>query len=716
MSKSDVNFTIGADGSAFAGTLKTLAKDTQRALSSIGQMFFGIQGIVAGLKTGFGSLSGKAAEVENVAASLGVLLRNQTEADSLTSSLQRLATNGVIGFNELHRAARPLSNVFSSGDDIAKYVSIFADIAAGSKVPIDTMARMVSRLGDMGKAEFTELANNGVPVFEMLSRVTGHSADALRKMSAEGKITKEQLLAAFELMTQKGERFYKMNATLSNTTAGSWATLKASVDECLAEFGKPINDALRPMLQDLSSWLQENKGELTSAAGTLMQVLQTAGSAVTVVLTPLRVLYELSSSSLGSLGGALVTLSAGMAGFAVMTGRAWGGMHVGPITYRRVVEGSMAGVSRAGTVAAAALRTSFSVAWGAVTTVTRVACGVIKAALISTGIGALVWLIGEGVAAVYSLVTAQDGVNDALEAENKLRETAEAAASRMAEVEAARAEDATRTAEALQKQADLTAQMADTAESHFRAQHKRDINALKDEETKRQRMMGLYGFSSRAQVDEALRETYLKPDKSAEDVKRYKELLELQSFLTESVRKEKQAARKAEAEAKEARQKAAADYQRRREEQEIKKWEEGATLAEKRAYYFGTGSVQLTPGEVSVAQVRADMDALAAQDALANAPQIARMEQWLEKVDALQKAETDEAKKQEQDALERQRRFTSARVELVQGSLASVGGGGASIRIGDKQYEEARRHTELLKDIREALSGPQSKKLLAVLA
>lgn len=70
MAKEDVTFTIGADGRAMAGELGKIAAKTKDALADIVQMFFGLQGVAAGLKTVFGGISGKAAEVENVAASL----------------------------------------------------------------------------------------------------------------------------------------------------------------------------------------------------------------------------------------------------------------------------------------------------------------------------------------------------------------------------------------------------------------------------------------------------------------------------------------------------------------------------------------------------------------------------------------------------------------------------------------------------------------------
>ena len=113
MSKPDVNFTIGADGSAFAGALGKL----QEPLNKIGQAFMGLQGIAAGLRTAFSAAMVPIqafGAVENVQTSMEVLLGNKDAAESLTRSLQSMATNGVVSFEALHRAARPLTNVFRS--------------------------------------------------------------------------------------------------------------------------------------------------------------------------------------------------------------------------------------------------------------------------------------------------------------------------------------------------------------------------------------------------------------------------------------------------------------------------------------------------------------------------------------------------------------------------------------------------------------------------
>lgn len=205
-----------------------------------------------------------AVEIENVSASLGVLMHNSYAADEVTAALQRMATNGVISFEQLHQAARPLTNIFTAPADISKWVGVFADIAAGSKVPAERLANMVARMQDMGKVEFTELANAGIPIFEALGDITGHTREELIKLGAEGKISTEQLLAAFESLTAEGGPFHQMNTTLSNTTGGSFDTLAASWQEVMAEVGKGLNTILRPALQLMSTILQECKGFFVS--------------------------------------------------------------------------------------------------------------------------------------------------------------------------------------------------------------------------------------------------------------------------------------------------------------------------------------------------------------------------------------------------------------------------------------------------------------------
>jgi hypothetical protein len=64
-------------------------------------------------------------------------------------------------------------------------------------------------------------------------------------------------------------------------------------------------------------------------------------------------------------------------------------------------------------------------------------------------------------------------------------------------------------------------------------------------------------------------------------------------------------------------------------------------------------------------------------------------------------------------AAELRSKLQSARTEVIQGNLASVGGGGVSYRIGGGQLAEAKKHSKLLKEIRDELAGKNDVAVLA---
>ena len=100
--------------------------------------------------------------LEDVSKQLGVMMGSSADGSALAASLQRLATNGVVGMQELQSAAAALIGSFDDPGQIAQWVARFADISAGSKIS-------ATRLDDMGKAEFTELANAGIPIYQTLA-------------------------------------------------------------------------------------------------------------------------------------------------------------------------------------------------------------------------------------------------------------------------------------------------------------------------------------------------------------------------------------------------------------------------------------------------------------------------------------------------------------------------------------------------------------------
>ncbi|MBQ8900660.1 MAG: hypothetical protein IJY72_06880, partial [Akkermansia sp.] len=279
---------------------------------------------------------------------------------------------------------------------------------------------MVERFRDMGKAEFTELANAGVTIFEALARAPGKSKEEVIKLqSVVGGITFDQLLAALQSLTVEGGKYHQMNATLSNTTQGSFDTLKASIEACAAVLGKPINDTLRPILQELSGQLQELRPEMEEIAGAFGKFLSGAAKMATPLISALGHIAGLFTSTerVVSYAAAALLVYAAHANRAAAATMNFGTMIASATTRLKALRlgsifsgwgGIINGAKRTWAGFTGFMATSWKSVCISLAVTFKAAMVAVKAALISTGIGALIWAIGEGISAIYQYFAGVD--------------------------------------------------------------------------------------------------------------------------------------------------------------------------------------------------------------------------------------------------------------------------------------------------------------------
>lgn len=753
----DASLKIGADTTVFSTKMQELVGISQRTLEKIGGAWLGFKGITAGLQSVgavFASFTAPAAELENVATSMGLLMGNAAEAERLAKGLQMLAVNGVRSFDELHKAARPLAQIYTSADAIREMVGRMADLAAASKVPADRIAGMMARLNDMGKAEFTELANANIPIFEALAEVTGKTVGEVTRLQSQmGGITVEDLANAIRLLTDETGRFHAVNATMSNTTQGSWDTLKASVEACMAELGKPINDAVRPLLQDLSGWLQKHQGALERMGKNLAPGLQAVAQMV------------------GGLAKGLVALGGSTTGAVI----AW--TLLGHVIGRGAVKAGTAAVGAFGKLQASLVTFRASCVttgglWaamcGGMAAAMKAACIKIKAQLISTGIGILIWGLAEAAAWAYEkfqdaeegsegLAEAAEGTAAALQSEAKAaREAAEAAAAQTKEEEAR--------AQALKDTEKRVESIAQMERERRKAARAAEIDAMKTPQAKLRALYSDAGYMpsqhNKAQVEaDMARIRGFEEFTTDADVARYKEL----AGLLDSIAKVEKEAAAAAAEHAKVEKEARANYAARKLEYTRHKDDErreGLSIGGQERELQRVGSELGVSGKLSPESIRTRLDELAAAGAKTNEKEIAALERLLaawdklaekkeayakqqvrdrqelratameaagdtrgaaklrqemaiaERVEALQNAGASKRAALQQatmeaqaaQAMEMQQRLNAARVDFVQGHLAEQGGGGVSRRISDGQLAEAKLQSKLLKEVKGYLS------------
>ena len=157
MAKADAVFTIGADASAFSREAKKVEGQTHDFLTRLGGKFFGLQAIALGVQKAFAGLSAPLhafGELENTQAQLAVMMDSKSAAESLTRSLQKLATNGVVSMQDLLAASRPLTHVMEGA-------AIFGELFNGAGGGFSSIRELVSSVIGALRPIATALAREG---------------------------------------------------------------------------------------------------------------------------------------------------------------------------------------------------------------------------------------------------------------------------------------------------------------------------------------------------------------------------------------------------------------------------------------------------------------------------------------------------------------------------------------------------------------------------
>ncbi|MBR5886843.1 MAG: hypothetical protein IKZ07_01410 [Akkermansia sp.] len=92
MPKADANIRVGADATAFSKAIDGLEKGITEKLEKIGNVFMGALGLKAAAQNiagAFSAFTAPAAELENVATSLRVVMGNAEAAERLMGNLRR---------------------------------------------------------------------------------------------------------------------------------------------------------------------------------------------------------------------------------------------------------------------------------------------------------------------------------------------------------------------------------------------------------------------------------------------------------------------------------------------------------------------------------------------------------------------------------------------------------------------------------------------------
>lgn len=318
------------------------ARAMERAKSSMEQarkMSMGLLGAVGAAAGTFGvaALRGiqLAGQMEQTKIAFTTLLGSAKAADDFVRQLWDFAARTPFEFEGIANAARQLLAFGFQAKEILPLATAVGDAISalgGGAVEIDRVIRALGQMRAKGKVsaeEMMQLAELGIPAWEMLAQAIGTSIPEAMDRASKGAIPAAVGIQA--IVEGMAKRFAGSMEMQSRTLLGQWSTFRDNLDGILRAIGEDIirafdltgvlarvNDALgrlgdilqegglRALAQAVPPWLA---GAIVAVAGAI------TGALLPALISLAQTAYQLARTAVIALGpwaaaGAAVALAA----------------------------------------------------------------------------------------------------------------------------------------------------------------------------------------------------------------------------------------------------------------------------------------------------------------------------------------------------------------------------------------------------------------------
>ena len=277
-----------------AGMATSVSKnmdEVRQKFEGLGNVGQGMMTVGAGLTAsitaplvGLGVAAVSTAEQINTAkVAFTTMLGSAGAADTMLKNLQQFAAQTPFEFPDLVSAAQRMKALGFETDKIIPTLRSVGDTAAAMGGGKDVIAGITKALGDMqqkGKVsaeEMMQLAERGVPAWDILAKAIGVSIPEAMKMAEKGAISATTAVPA--LLDGMNQKFGGSMEAMSKTLTGQWSNMKDQLTQALIPIGQMLIPALQSLLPvltlvltkvgEFATWFGQLPAPVLAAAGVM---------------------------------------------------------------------------------------------------------------------------------------------------------------------------------------------------------------------------------------------------------------------------------------------------------------------------------------------------------------------------------------------------------------------------------------------------------------
>lgn len=204
-----------------------------------------------------------AADLEQAKIGFTTMLGSAQKADAFLRDMAEFAAKTPFQFEDVRNAAQRFLAFGFEAQKVIPILTAVGNAAAalgGSSELINRIALALGQMRAKGKVsgeEMRQLAEAGIPAWEMLAKTIGVSIPEAMQMAQKGLIDVDVALDGF--ISEMNTRFPHMMKKQSETLIGMWSTIKDEVSLSLTVLGEKIIKTfnLKSTLANIRAWLAD---------------------------------------------------------------------------------------------------------------------------------------------------------------------------------------------------------------------------------------------------------------------------------------------------------------------------------------------------------------------------------------------------------------------------------------------------------------------------
>ena len=260
-----LSVNIGANTKDLQRGFKVSLDSTRSFAKEVTSIFGGIQmsqmfsSMLNSTKSLARSVIELAANAELAETQFGVLLQDADKGKKLFAQLDKFTLRTSFSMDAAAQAATLLLAKGTGEADVIPTMSMLGDLTMGNVEKLQLLAKAYSDVqakGFLMAQETMQFAENGVNLFDLLTKTTGKTVGELLKMRETGQITFAMVQGALQAATRRGGQFYGALEKGNKTFYGQMGQLTKSIQVIGRSLGQLVLPELTQMVTKMNLILQ----------------------------------------------------------------------------------------------------------------------------------------------------------------------------------------------------------------------------------------------------------------------------------------------------------------------------------------------------------------------------------------------------------------------------------------------------------------------------